>query len=67
MYVETTIYVLSEKDAREKIMEWHKDKKNLKIHYARPSSSDEGYDVAFSYNVNDEHPWFSSANTSVLT
>ena len=48
MTINTTIYVNSEKEAREKIREWNKDKKNLIIHSATPAPL-EGYNVSYSY------------------
>lgn len=52
MTINTTIYVNSEKEAREKIREWNKDKKNLIIHSATPAPS-EGYNVSYSYTESD--------------
>lgn len=50
-----TIYVLSAKSAKEKIKEWYKDKKNLKIFSATPNLEGEGYVVSFAYDEDDKN------------
>lgn len=51
----TTIYTLSERDARKKIMNWYSDKKNLKILYCVPvQNDDKGYEISFSYSEDNE-------------
>ena len=47
----TTIYTLSEKNARKKIRNWYSHKKNLIIHSCIPiQHDDKGYEVTFSYD-----------------
>lgn len=46
---EITVYTLSRDAAQEYVTRAYKDKKNLKIHYIRPSIR-QGYDVCFSYD-----------------
>ena len=51
MIKSTTIYTMSEADARRKIREWNSNKKNFKILSCTPiPKDDKGYEIHYSYD-----------------